>query len=500
MKKYDDVVVGAGSSGLALSQLLAMNGRKVLLIEKGPSIGGGFVRFRKNGVPFDTGFHFTGGFTEDGILNDMLNVLGIREYINPIFLHEGKENRYVFENGEKIYEVPSGVQRFIDTLKEYFPHEHSAIDTYFAMAEKVYRKTSSLNLLTIAQSPEVLEEDYVSLQSVLDGLTNDQYLKGILCTYCMCYGVKPSEVSFSNHCRVAYGLYEAVARVEHGGDAFIQAYTEKFANFDIDIKVNTHITECTDVNDHLVHRLVLNTGEEISFKNCIFTIHPKEIIDVLPKEALRKAFIERVDAFEPSIGFFTLHGVVNAPTSVDNFHVSITSIFPSPDINTLLGSHYTGDNAVVVMKSLEMIQDTPCKVMNILEPTFLHQVHKWHDTTIRKRGDSYAEYKKTRTRSILDRVMKIYPDYKDTYDVYDAASLLTYRDYLHSYDGTAYGIKQKIGQFNLFGKLPVRNMYAAGQSAVLPGIVGAMLSSFIIARTIIGKEKYEAFIHTRMSA
>ena len=43
----------------------------------------------------------------------------------------------------------------------------------------------------------------------------------------MCYGVKPAEISFANHSRVGYGLYESVARVEDGGDAFIRAFRER---------------------------------------------------------------------------------------------------------------------------------------------------------------------------------------------------------------------------------------------------------------------------------
>ena len=58
--------------------------------------------------------------------------------------------------------------------------------------------------------------------------------------------------------------------------------------------------------------------------------------------------------------------------------------------------------------------------------------------------------------------------------VIDSASSLTYRDYLHNPDGSAYGIRQKIGQFNLVGRLPLSNLYAAGQSALLPGVMGAM--------------------------
>ena len=63
MKRYEHIVVGAGISGLTLSLLLAMSGKKVLLLEKGPHIGGSLTRFYKKNIPFDTGFHFTGGFS-----------------------------------------------------------------------------------------------------------------------------------------------------------------------------------------------------------------------------------------------------------------------------------------------------------------------------------------------------------------------------------------------------------------------------------------------------
>ena len=56
-----------------------------------------------------------------------------------------------------------------------------------------------------------------------------------------------------------------------------------------------------------------------------------------------------------------------------------------------------------------------------------------------------------------------------------------------------------MGQFNLFGKLPLMNIYVAGQSAVLPGIVGAMVSSFIVARNLLGKENFSIFIEGALS-
>ena len=90
----------------------------------------------------------------------------------------------------------------------------------------------------------------------------------------------------------------------------------------------------------------------------------------------------------------------------------------------------------------------------------------------------------------MDHVCRVYPAYRESLDIVDAASMLTFKEYLNSPDGSAYGIKQKMGQFNLIGKLPLHNLYAAGQSALLPGITGAMMSSLIVGRAVLGKEQY----------
>lgn len=230
MKHYDNIVVGSGASGLSLAHLLALNGKKVLLIEKGWYLGGSMTRFTKKGIPFDVGFHFTGGFTKGGILHEMLTVLGIQNEIEPIFLSDPKSNRYVFEKDEKVYDLPSGVEPFKNALKGYFPEESAGIERYFALSEKCYKETLSLDLHKLGQPPNFIEEEHKSLTHVLDEHIKSEHLKGILSTYCMCYGASPAEVSFANHSRVAHGLYEAVVRVKDGGDAFVRAFTKALNN------------------------------------------------------------------------------------------------------------------------------------------------------------------------------------------------------------------------------------------------------------------------------
>ncbi|MFH0985044.1 MAG: NAD(P)/FAD-dependent oxidoreductase [Candidatus Omnitrophota bacterium] len=495
MKHYNDIVVGAGASGLTLAYLLALNGRSVLLVEKAPHVGGGLARFQKNGVAFDTGFHFTGGLCGDGLLSEMFKALGIRDEIEPVYLADERSNRYVFEGDHAAYDLPPGVKNFTDKLKSYFPDENNAIDQYFDRARKVYEQNRSLDFRKNLQAPGFTDEDFVSLSQVLDSLFKHPHLKGILSTYAMCYGVRPSEVSFANHCRVAYGLYEGVSRIKDGGDAVIKAFQNQKAYSDIDLRLNSYISSCEDVSENQVGRFILNTGEEVSFDQCTFTIHPKEVVSLLPKSHLSKAFLDRVDSFEPSSGFFSVYGVIE--DSAEAFQPGITSLFPVPDVDRMMDPANGGPTALVVLTSEEMFKGKSCKLLTAMELASVEQMEEWKSSSVGQRPDSYRAYKQEREEDIVRRILDFYPQYRDRLKILDTASMLTFRDYLHSYDGTAYGVKQKMGQYNLFGKLPYRNIYVAGQSALLPGLLGAMMSAFIVARSILGKEVYEQFMDTR---
>ena len=58
-------------------------------------------------------------------------------------------------------------------------------------------------------------------------------------------------------------------------------------------------------------------------------------------------------------------------------------------------------------------------------------------------------------------------------------------------------MKQRLGQINVFGRLPALNMYGAGQSSLLPGVVGAMMSSFMVTRAVLGGDELADLIATR---
>ena len=120
----------------------------------------------------------------------------------------------------------------------------------------------------------------------------------------------------------------------------------------------------------------------------------------------------------------------------------------------------------------------------------MEPVSAWSGSRRGQRPQEYLDYKKARIQTIMEHIFSVFPAYRETLELVDAGSMLTFKEYLNSPDGSAYGVKQKMGQFNLIGKLPLHNLFAAGQSSLLPGIIGGMMSSLNVGRAVVGKEQY----------
>jgi phytoene dehydrogenase-like protein len=289
-------------------------------------------------------------------------------------------------------------------------------------------------------------------------------------------------------------FYESIAFVKGGGDGIINAFRERFKTLPVETRTNTHVRELADIRNNQVNRFILSSGEEIEAGSLILTIHPEEILKLFPEKTFSRAFETRIKSYEPSAGFFSVFARIRPGYADPAAETSIMSLFPDVDINNLLDPAYAGTPALVMIKSPEIAAPDTGRGVCILEPSFASEMDPWSNSRLGTRPDGYKVYKEQRVREITEHIFTALPEYRDSLEVLDAGSMLTYRDYLHNHDGSAYGIKQKIGQFNLIGRLPLHNLYAAGQSSLLPGIIGAMMSSLIVGRSVLGRDDYGSLL------
>jgi phytoene dehydrogenase-like protein len=485
MKVYDDIVVGSGIAGMTMALLLGRAGRKVLLLEIQSTIGGCMRRFTRGGIPFDTGFHFTGGF--DDLLSDMLDKLGIAQDIEPVSLESCESNHIYFDRSRDMYDLPSGLDHMVQALCEYFPGEHAAINKYFQTEADVKSKTPFMDLYKLNNSDleELLrdiEEDYISLKKFLDSISDNEKLKAILAGFSLCYGSPPSQTPLASHCRASYNLHQKLSRVKNGGQAFIDAFKKEFKNYDIEIKTNCTIKSVENISRRKAASVILSDGTECAMQNCIMTIHPRAILDILPAKHVPDTVRATVDKYEESIAFFSIFAEIDCN---DALKTSLTSVLSSPDLDRIISQDDT-ESAMAILISPETVNGKTRNTLCAFKTDSYSSVDAWRSIKNRRKDPSYQQFKAQRAATMIAQIEEIFPEYKNKIKLLDSSSVLTFADYIPPY-GSAYGVMHKLGESSLWGRLPIRNFYMAGQSAILPGLVGAMLSSFISARFILGK-------------
>ena len=488
-KKYKNVIIGAGAGGLAMALFLAKAGGKTLLIEKAAQPGGALGSFNHKGYRLDAGFHFAGALQNHGIFDDILKMFGIRDQINPIFLDNATANKFNFTESEREINFPYGLKRLKTSLKDQFPEEKNAIDIYFKDILSIVERTPTLQMKTLHLVPDIIPEDSITFQEYLNSITDNTLLKESLNALVMCHGSAPSEISLADNARLCYGFYESICTLEGGGASLVDAFLAELNKYDVEIICSDEIAKLTDIQNKRVGRIVLKSGIKIEPESLIFTINPKSVADILPDNSFPPAFFKRVDNFEDTPGFFTVFAVLDDSVPLQDPE-SITSLYPVDNIDKLSLPGWQAPGALAIMHS----KSGDNNIITAFEPLYWSSVSKWKNSSLGNRPDDYIKWKTTKSNEVLARITKHFPSYRGKVKIIAAATPLTYRDYLYHHNGAAYGIKQKIHQFNLIGQLRIRNIFIAGQSAILPGVLGTIMASILVGKSIVGTKKFEEII------
>ena len=203
------------------------------------------------------------------------------------------------------------------------------------------------------------------------------------------------------------------------------------------------------------------------------------------ERARMPALLRRLGRFRDSTSFFCSYYTVDDEADLEP---ELISLFSHNDLDAIL----RGGNAYSTGYLLGREADAQGRMRSTVAAfrTMLPGTPDAPATRAERRTDAgYREFKERVTTEIADDLTAVCPELKGHLRPVAAGTPLTCRDY-DPPTGCAYGVRNVCDQTRLFGRLPVRNFYIAGQSALVPGVMGTMHTSFVVFRQAVGEEAY----------
>lgn len=485
--KYDAVIVGSGVAGMTAAVILAKEGRNVIVVEQHARPGGLMQSFRRGGHRFPTGVHSVGSLGEGQILLRYFKYLGVFDRLALIPMDRDGFQEYSFPGMSFL--VPCGPQAFRSRLIEYFPSERAAVDTFMNDMKKAVAKFSLYNLDARNEEPPT-ESLQQPLQPYLDRLTDSRELKAVLSAINPMYGVPPSQCPLYEHFLVMDSFLGSAWRIDERRASLAQAFTNALRDSGGEISCGSMVQSIECANGQ-VQSVTLNTGEIVDSDLVVFTGHPKQLINICPEGSLRPAFKTRINDSPDTPGAFgvaiTWKGVGCPVSRCDAF------IYDSWDTGAqydkkILSSRQRPN--MVFCSSSPTAEDGGYALTALCCST-ADEWAAWENSKTHRRPDAYTSAKNSLATRVISILKEKWPEADGNMSMVDSFTPLTFRDYTLAPGGTAYGLSKSVDTLRSSRVGPttkIKGLFVAGQSVILPGILGSVISSVAACGHILGRD------------
>lgn len=501
--EYAAIVVGSGMGGLATAAVLARDGDRVLVLERHYTAGGYTHVFHRSGYEWDVGVHYIGGVGKaDSLLARMFDYVcgGALEWADMGEIYD----RVCF--GRDRYDFRKGPREFVEGLGERFPAERAAIERYVALlrevnaASRTFFAEKAVPRFVATVAGGIMRRRFArhasrTTKEVLEDLTGDARLRGVLAAQYGDYGLPPAESSFAMHAMVAnhylHGGYYPVGGAgriaETAADVIAAAGGDVLTNAEIERilvegrrAVGVRMADGREVRAPIVvsdaglrttfGRLLeggpgtdvasrrlrpsashlglylgfRHTAEELGLSRANWWIFPEGGYD---HDQNVRAYLENPDAEFPLV-------YVSFPSAKD------------PDWERRHPGRATVD--VITLAPYDWFAE-------------------WDGTRWMRRGEAYEALKQRFTDRLLRVLYRYEPQLEGKVDHAELSTPLSTRQFVNYEAGEIYGLAHSPERFADRGLRPstrVKGLYLTGQDVTTCGVAGALMSGVVTVSAI----------------
>lgn len=518
----DVIVIGSGIGGLTVGATLAKAGKKVLILEQHDQAGGCCHTYIEKGFEFDVGLHYIGQVHENSLLRiafdqiseGQLEFQPLNQHFDTIQIGLGDEKRE--------YTIISGKTEMKAHLIKQFPDDEEAIETFFKIMKICAKKThylATLKLIPQWISLLLLKSglaDLVSPVFKLSGtcaaefantLTSNKDLQ-VIFAY-LFYGVPPKDSSILINALLVHHYKRGAYYIKGGASEIPFHIIRTIQKYGGNCLVRAPVSQILVNNENTAYGVKVKKGQEeyeirapVIISNCgIFTTFQK----LLPREiTVQPEMQERLNTMKHGRGSFLVFSGFDGTQEELGLESTNFWLFKNNDMDKsmedffALSKEEAPDNIPMMFITMPSAKDPESQIrhpgkscMTILTMVKYEWFEEWKDTTVRKRGDEYYNYKMRFANNLFKWACKLFPKIKDKLVFQDVATPLTNCHYLGAQRGAMYSAEHNLDRFQAETvarnrcNTPVKNLFISGQDVFSCGIAGALHGGLLCASTVL---------------
>ncbi len=506
--RWDVIVVGSGIGGLSTAATLSkLANKRVLVLERHYRAGGFTHTFRRPGYEWDVGVHYIGDVSHpraagrrifDFITDGELEWADMGEVYDRIIL------------GDRAYDFVKGLEPFRERMHGYFPSDKDAVDAYLDEIIATAKKAQTFfaekalppmvsKLLGGAMRRPVLKEAVRTTREVLEDITSNQELIGVLTGQFGDYGLVPAESSFFIHAMVA-SHYLRGAAYPVGGSSRIgetifpvieRAGGEVVTNAEVDRIVlrdgKARGVRLADGRELLAPVIVSDAGVVNTFEHLL-----------APEVGESTGIAAKAATVGSSIAHLCLY--VGLEGTAEELGLEKTNLWVYPN-------HEHEKNVARFLADL----DAPLPLVYLSfpsakDPDFerrhpghstieaitlgsYEQFEGWESTSWKKRGARYEELKASLAERLLDVLYRHAPGTRGKVEIAELSTPLSTRNFAGHPRGEIYGLTHTPRRFEqrwLRPQTPIGGLYLTGADIASCGVMGALIGGMLCCSAILG--------------
>lgn len=469
------IVIGSGAGGLFSALFLARLGRPVTVLEQHTRPGGLLRSYSREGFDCPVGVHYVGALAEGQLLRRIFDSLGLSERV-PVerMGADGFVDRYLLERGQPArFDMPEGLEAFEAALGDTFGGERSAIDEIMAELRWARDTMHRLDLIFDKDAGLGALPQLRPLGERLDELGCSTGLRRVLSVPSAWFGVPIRECPTTFHHMVLASYLESSWRLACTGSQLAEAMVARLEELGGRVHPRARV-EHIRVTERRVRGVTLRGGEQLDAQQVVAAIHPRRVLELLPDEAVKPAYRNRVRQLRDTSGVFCVQAVVPAADNPERAH------------NVMVHRAADDGRDEVLFYQLRRTHDPDWSLLCAMRPSSLEE---WGAPGGSRRPPGYTEAKQRAGEQLIDRARQFWPPLSGA-RIIDTYTPLTLRDWTGS--AAAYGVSRSTEQrfqTAMLHRTAVEGLTLSGQSVLAPGVVGTAIGALRTLRVTVGLEE-----------